>query len=119
MTLRTSSPDSTELIFVCGLGWPKLTRFFISQTGDDYWELWEQETGASKARPVGGWEDSEGVTEMLAAAKLLDEYLAGLKRPVLPRGEPVPGLLTQADIEAVMRRVRDRMHSNVARFPLA
>ena len=86
MSLRTSSPDSTELIFVCGLGWPKLTRFFLSQSGDGFWELWEQETGASKAHPVGCWEDPEGFTERLSAAKLLDEYLSGARIPSLPRG---------------------------------
>lgn len=118
MAIRILSPESEQLTFICGLGWPEVSRYYLSRAGRGIWEFWEQPAGMSQARLVFAWLPEESRSESEAARHLLGDYLGAFKAATFPKGETVQGLLSIKEIRRVLRKHSERSHSSVLEFPL-
>lgn len=118
MAIRLLSPESEQLTFICGLGWPEVSRYYLSKTRRGMWEFWEQPAGISQARMVFAWLPEGSRTETEAARHMLGDYLGAFKATTFPRGETVQGLLSIKEIRRVLRKHSERSHSSVLKFPL-
>jgi hypothetical protein len=118
MANRVLSPDSEQLTFICGLGWPEVSRYYLSRPRRGMWEFWEQPAGLSQARLVFAWLPEEEPSEAEAVRHLLGDYLGAFKATTFPKGETVQGLLSIKEIQRVLRKHSERSHSSVLKFPL-
>lgn len=112
------SPDSEQLTFICGLGWPELSRYYVSQRQRGLWEFWEQPPAGEEARLVFGWLSEGHQSETEVAKRLLIDYLGTFKAASFPTGEQVQGLLSIKEIVRVLRKHREGMRSSVLEFPI-
>ena len=97
------SPDSPELTFICGLGWPKMERYFLSRRYPGCWDFWVLAPGKKKARQLFARLAEAGTAEDQVAFDMLDFYLGlhrKLQRPKV--GAILEGLLTNADISLAL-----------------
>ena len=118
MANRVLSPDSEQLTFICGLGWPEVSRYYLCTPRPGTWEFWEQPAGIKVARMVFAWLPERDVTEAEAARQLLGDYLGAFKAASYPKGQSVQGLLTIPEIRRVLRKHTERSRSSVLRFPI-
>ena len=118
MATKVLSPESEQLTFVCGLGWPEVSRYYLSRGQRGMWEFWEQPPGSAKARMIFAWLGDEGPPETEVAKRMLGDYLGTFKTAVLPKGEAVQGLLSIKEIRRVLRRHDERTESRLLKFPI-
>ena len=118
MAIRVLLPESEQLTFICGLGWPEVSRYYLSKPRRGMWEFWEQPAGMSQARMVFAWLPEDQQTETEAARHLLGDYLGAFKAATFPKGEIVQGLLSIKEIRRVLRKHSERSHSSVLKCPL-
>jgi hypothetical protein len=108
MFSKVLPPDSKELTFICGLGRPEVTRFYLSQRRPGLWEFWAQPADSRAARMVFGWLAEESRSEVEVAKRLLVDYLGAFQPSRISSGDPVQGLLSIREIETVLERHRAR-----------
>jgi len=118
MAFEVLSPESEQLTFVCGLGWPEVSRYYLSNRRRGMWEFWEQPPGSRQARMVFGWMDEESPPESEVAKRMLSDYLGTFKAGALPKGEIVQGLLSIKEIQRILRKHAERSESSLLRFPI-
>ena len=118
MAYEVLSPESEQLTFICGLGWPEVSRYYLSQRRRGMWEFWEQSPGNRLARLVFVLMLEDSPAEIEVAKRMLDDFLGTFKASTQPRGETVQGLLSLKEIQRVLRRHDDRRESTLLRFPL-
>ena len=118
MTFKVLSPESRQLTLICGLGWPEVSRYYLSNRDQKVWEFWEQPAGSRQARLVFGWVEPHPQREIDVAKRLLTDYLGTFKPDHLPTGETVQGLLSIREIRRVLRKHRDSGGSRLLEFPL-
>ncbi len=118
MAYNVLSPESEQLTFICGLGWPEVSRYYLSNRRRGMWEFWEQPAGSRQARMVFAWMSEEGPAEGEVAKRLLGDYLGTFKAAALPKGETVQGLLSIKEIQRVLRKHDERSESSLLRFPI-
>ena len=106
MTFKVLSPESRQLTLICGLGWPEVSRYYLSNRDGGVWEFWEQPAGSRQARLVFGWVEPNPHRETDIAKRLLIDYLGTFKPERLPTGETVQGLLSIREIRRVLRKHR-------------
>jgi len=118
MAYKVLSPESEQLTFICGLGWPKVSRYYLSSRRHGMWEFWEQPPGSSQARMVFAWMGDEAPSESEVAKRMLGDFLGTFKAAALPKGETVQGLLSIKEIQRVLRKHHARSDSSLLRFPI-
>ena len=118
MTFKVLSPDSKQLTLICGLGWPEVCRYYLSNREGDLWEFWEQPPGSGQARLVFGWLADGAPSENDVAKRLLCDYLGTFKPERMPVGETVQGLLSIREIRRILRKHKDRGESRLLEFPV-
>jgi hypothetical protein len=118
MAYKVLSPESEQLTFICGLGWPEVSRYYLSSRSQGMWEFWEQPPGSSQARMVFGWLGEGSPPEAEVAKRMLDDYLGTFKEATLPKGDMVQGLLSIREIRRVLRKHDARSESSLLRFPI-
>lgn len=106
MFAKILPPESKELTFICGLGSPGATRFYLSQRRPGLWEFWAQPPESREARMIFGWLGEESRSEAEVAKRLLVDYLGAFQPARIWRGEPVQGLLSIREIEIALERQR-------------
>jgi len=118
MSYRVLSAESEQLTLICGLGWPEVTRYYLSSRREGMWEFWEQPPGSSRARMVFAWLGEDCPPETDVAKKLLGDYLGTFKAATLPRGDTVQGLLSIREIRRILRQHDERSESSLLKFPI-
>lgn len=118
MTHKVLAPDSEQLTFICGLGWPEVSRYYVSQRQRGFWEFWEQPPGRTEARMIFGWLAEGDRSETDVAKRLLIDYLGTFKAATFPTGDQVQGLLSIKEIVRVLRKHREQSQSSVLKFPV-
>lgn len=118
MACTILSPESEQLTFICGLGWPEVSRYYLSKRRRGMWEFWEQPPGSAKARTVFSWMGEESPPEAEVAKRMLSDYLGAFKATALPKGETVQGLLSIKEIQRILRKHDERSESGLLRFPI-
>ena len=118
MTFKVLSPESKQLTLICGLGWPEVSRYYLSNRHGDLWEFWEQPPASRRARLVFGWLAEGQPTETDIAKRLLGDYLGTFKPGTLPQGETVQGLLSIREIRRILRRHSESATSRLLEFPV-
>ena len=118
MAYKVLSPESEQLTFLCGLGWPEVTRYYLSSRRRGLWEFWEQPPGCQQARLVFGWMAEASPPEAEVAKRLLRDYLGTFKAAALPKGELVQGLLSIKEIQRILRKHDESSESGLLEFPI-
>ncbi len=118
MVFKVLSPESEQLTFICGLGWPEVSRYYLSNRRPGMWEFWEQPPGSRQARMVFAWMGDDTPPESEVAKRMLADFLGTFKAAVLPQGETVQGLLSIKEIQRVLRRHDERSESKLLKFPV-
>lgn len=117
MAYKVLSPESEQLTFICGLGWPEVSRYYLSNRRQGMWEFWEQPPGSRTARMIFGWMDDESPADAEVAKRMLGDFLGTFKAAALPRGEMVQGLLSIKEIKRILRKHDARSDSSLLEFP--
>ena len=94
MAYKVLPPESEQLTFICGLGWPEVSRYYLSNRRQGMWEFWEQSPRSQQARMVFAWLGEDSPPELEVAQRMLGDYLGTFKAAALPKGETVQGLLS-------------------------
>jgi len=118
MAYKVLSPESEQLTFICGLGWPEVSRYYVSQRQQGLWEFWEQPPDSKEARMIFGWLAEGNRSETEVAKRLLVDYLGTFKAATFPTGENVQGLLSIKQIQRALRKHREQSQSSVLKFPI-
>lgn len=118
MACTILSPESEQLTFICGLGWPEVTRYYLSRRRPGMWEFWEQSPASAQARMVFAWMGEESPPEAEVAKRMLSDFLGAFKAASLPKGETVQGLLSIKEIQRILRKHDERSESSLLRFPI-
>jgi len=118
MAYKVLSPESEQLTFICGLGWPEVSRYYLSNRRRGMWEFWEQPPGRRTARMVFAWMDDETPAEAEVAKRMLGDFLGTFKAAALPKGEKVQGLLSIKEIQRVLRKHDALSGSSLLKFPI-
>lgn len=118
MPYNVLSPESEQLTFICGLGWPEVSRYYLCNSRRGIWEFWEQPPGSRQARLVFAWMGEESPPESDVAKRMLGDYLGTFKAARLPKGETVQGLLSIKEIRRILRQHDERSESGLLRFPI-
>jgi len=118
MASKLLSPESEQLTFICGLGWPEVSRYYLSHRRQGMWEFWEQPAGSRQAGMVFGWLADDKPREAEVAKRLMGDFLGTFKATNEPKGEIVQGLLSIKEIQRVLRKHTRRHESNLLKFPI-
>ncbi len=118
MAYKVLSPESEQLTFICGLGWPEVSRYYLSNRRQKMWEFWEQPPGSQHARMVFAWMDDDGPAAGEVAKRMLGDFLGTFNAATRPRGETVQGLLSIKEIQRVLRKHNTRSDSSLLKFPI-
>jgi hypothetical protein len=103
------SPDSPELTFICGLGWPKMERYFLSRRYSGCWDFWVLAPGKKKARQLFARLAEAGTAEDQVAFDSLDFYLENHRKLVQPEKDVfIEGLLIEPMIQTVLEQHLER-----------
>lgn len=118
MVYKVLSPESEQLTFICGLGWPGVSRYYLSQRQQGLWEFWEQAPATRETRMIFGWLADGSQSETEVAKRLLIDYLGTFKAATFPTGELVQGLLSIKEIQRLLRKHREQDRNSVLKFPI-
>lgn len=118
MSYRVLSAESEQLTLICGLGWPEVSRYYLSSRRPGMWEFWEQPPDSPRARMVFAWLGEESPPETDVAKRMLGDYLGTFKAATLPKGETLQGLLSIREIRRVLRQHDARTESSLLKFPV-
>ena len=118
MVYRVLSAESEQLTLICGLGWPEVSRYYLSSRRRGMWEFWEQPPGSRQARMVFAWMGEDSPPESEVAKRMLGDYLETFKAATLPKGDTVQGLLSLREIRRVLRQHDARSESSLLKFPI-
>jgi hypothetical protein len=103
------SPDSPDLTFICGLGWPKMERYYLSRRYPGCWDFWVLAPGKKKARQLFARLEEASTAEDQVAFESLDFFLEKHRKLTLPeKGVLAEGLLSEPMIQTVLMRHRGR-----------
>jgi len=94
MPHEPKSPDSPDLTFICGLGWPKTERYYMSRRYPGCWDFWVLAPGEDKARQLFARLDEASSVRATHRPRGSERYRRGPRwRRSVTRNRASPGCL--------------------------